>query len=146
MTAFRWATVGWDFGIGQDLKKIYSDETRIVENASLCSSVRGTSYNLPNSWGLWPARTPPLATPLLKKVNLLSFDKFLWEEKYSWLPSKKGLMKKLIIVIKQENLCASENVNFHQPLVFLEGSQFLFQKYSSYEIRPKTNMISCAGW
>ena len=24
-------------GIGQDLKKIYSDETRIVENASLCS-------------------------------------------------------------------------------------------------------------
>ena len=26
-------------GIGQHLKKIYSDETRIVENASLCSSV-----------------------------------------------------------------------------------------------------------
>ena len=26
-------------GIGQDLKKIYSDETRIVENASLCSGV-----------------------------------------------------------------------------------------------------------
>jgi len=26
-------------GIGQDLKKIYSDETRIVENASLCSVV-----------------------------------------------------------------------------------------------------------
>ena len=24
-------------GIGQDLKKIYSDETRIVENASLCT-------------------------------------------------------------------------------------------------------------
>ena len=24
-------------GIGQDLKKIYSEETRIVENASLCS-------------------------------------------------------------------------------------------------------------
>ena len=24
-------------GIGQDLKKIYSDETRIVENGSLCS-------------------------------------------------------------------------------------------------------------
>ena len=25
-------------GIGQDLKKIYSDETKIVENASLCST------------------------------------------------------------------------------------------------------------
>ena len=25
-------------GIGQDLKKIYSDETRIVENASLCTA------------------------------------------------------------------------------------------------------------
>lgn len=26
-------------GIGQDLKKIYSDETRIVENASLCTGL-----------------------------------------------------------------------------------------------------------
>ena len=29
-------------GIGQDLKKIYSDETRIVENASLRSGVFST--------------------------------------------------------------------------------------------------------
>ena len=32
-------------GIGQDLKKIYSDETRIVENASLCSGVENNRVN-----------------------------------------------------------------------------------------------------
>ena len=31
-------------GIGQDLKKIYSDETRIVENASLCIVVKANSF------------------------------------------------------------------------------------------------------
>ena len=33
-------------GIGQDLKKIYSDETRIVENASLWSGVKATVFGV----------------------------------------------------------------------------------------------------
>jgi hypothetical protein len=34
-------------------------------------------------------------------------------------------MKKLNIVIWRENLYASENANFHQPLCLLDGSQHL---------------------
>ena len=55
------------------------------------------------------------------------------------LVKTKYLMKKLNIAIWQENLCASESANFHQPHCFSKATSliFLLQTNSSSKSRSK---------